>query len=71
MFSLYIFFYNNKEKDFIHVNSESAVYLVNILTTVVPTKRDSDKILCLQLFSKNTNLYTSIELTRINRLLVY
>ena len=40
-------------------------------STVVPTKSDSDVVLCLQLLRKNINLYTPPELTRINRLLVY
>ena len=40
--------------------------------TVVPTQSDSDVIFCLQLLSiKNINLYTPLELTRIDRSLVY
>ena len=39
-------------------------------TTVMPTKSDSDLILCLKLQSKN-NLYTPLDLTRIDRSLVY
>ena len=39
-------------------------------TTVVPTKSDSDIILCLQLL-RNTNVYTSLELTQIGRSLEY
>ena len=38
--------------------------------TVVPTKSDSDVLLCLQLLSKN-NLYSRFELTRIDSSLVY
>ena len=38
--------------------------------TVVPAKSDSDVILCLQLLSKN-NLYTLLDLMRIDRSLVY
>ena len=37
-----------------------------LVTTVVPTKSDSDEIFCLQLLSK-----TPLELTRIERSLVY
>ena len=43
----------------------------NIAASVVPIKSDSDVILCLQLLSKNTNVYASLELTRIDRSLVY
>ena len=39
-------------------------------TTVVPTKSDSDVLLCLQLLSKN-NLYSPFELMRIDSSLVY
>ena len=39
-------------------------------STVVPTKSDSDVILCLQLLSKN-NSYTLLDLTLIYRSLVY
>ena len=39
--------------------------------TVVPTKSNSEEIFCLQLLSKKkTNLYTPLELMRINRSLV-
>ena len=34
-------------------------------TTAVPTKSDSDVILCLQLLKLNTNVYTSIELRQL------
>ena len=37
----------------------------------VPTKSDSDVILYLPLLSKEKTLYTSLELTRIDRSLVY
>ena len=40
------------------------------ITTVVPTKSDSDVIFCLQMLSK-TFLYTPLKLTRIDRSLVY
>ena len=36
-------------------------------TTVVPTKSDSDVILCLQLLSKTRMLDTLLELMRIDR----
>ena len=39
--------------------------------TVVPTKNDSDVMSCLHLLSINITLYTPLELTRINRSLVY
>ena len=39
--------------------------------TVVPTKRDSDVILDLQLLSKKNNLYTPLDLTLIDISLVY
>ena len=38
--------------------------------TVLPAKSDSDMVFCLQLLSK-TNLYTPLELTRMDRSLVY
>ena len=42
------------------------------VTTVVPTKSDSDTLLCLQLPSKTlTCTLTSLELTRIDRSLVF
>ena len=47
-------------------NKAFAVVLSGCLATIVPTKSDSDVILCLQLLS-----YTSLELARIDRLLVY
>ena len=40
------------------------------LFTFVPAKSDRDVILCLQLLSKN-NLYTLLDVTRIDRSLVY
>ena len=40
-------------------------------STVVPTKSDSDVIFCLQLLSKNINLYTPLALTRIYRSVVF
>ena len=41
-----------------------------LFATVVPTKSDSDVIFCLKLLSVNINLYTPLELTRIDRSLV-
>ena len=46
------------------------IYTVKIFT-VMPTKSDSDIMPCLQLPSKNINLYTAPEPMRINRSLVY
>ena len=40
-------------------------------TTVLPAKSDSDVMVCLQLLSKNINLYTPLELTRIDISLMY
>ena len=48
--------------------------LVKLLgTTVVPTKGDSDVILCLELLSKTQTctLHLTLELTSIDRSLVY
>ena len=42
-----------------------------MISTVVPTKSDSDVIFSVQLLSKNINVYTSLELTRLDRSLVY
>ena len=42
-----------------------------LATTAVPTKNDSDVIFCLQLLSITYNMYNSLELTRIDRSLVY
>ena len=39
--------------------------------TVMPTKRDNDLILYLQLLSKKTKVYTSLELTLMDRSLLY
>ena len=39
--------------------------------TVAPTKSDSDVILCFTIAKYNTNVYTSLELTRINRSRVF
>ena len=47
----------------------SRIYIA--LRTVVPTKSDSDVIFCLQLLRKITNLYTPLDLARIDRSLVY
>ena len=46
------------------------VFHIELSLTVVPTKSDSDVILCLELL-KNTKVYTSLELTRIDISLVY
>ena len=43
--------------------------LINYPVTVMPTKSDSDVILCLQF--ETLTLYTPLELTRINRSSVY
>ena len=40
-------------------------------STVMPTRSDSDVVLCLQLLSKKTYVYTSFELTGIDESLVY
>ena len=45
-------------------------YAISSLSTVVPTKRDSDEIFCLQLLSK-TLTCIPLELTRIDRSLEY
>ena len=36
--------------------------IASAVTTVVPTKSDSDVIFCLQFVKKNFNLYTPLEL---------
>ena len=42
----------------------------NTWSTIVPTKSDNDVILCLQLLRKKNNLYTPLQLMRIDRSLV-
>ena len=44
--------------------------LFSLPTTVVLTKSDSDELFCLQLLSKNS-MYTPLDLTQIDRSLVY
>ena len=44
-----------------------AINIWPMWANVVPTKSDSDVIFWLQLLSKNINLYTTLEPTRIDR----
>ena len=42
-----------------------------LCVTVLPAKSDSDVVFCSQLFSQNINVYTLLELMRIDWSLVY